>query len=60
MTDKRCGTCKFYIPEDKPPADMITRARTQLKHPYATCQGDGKPRGENDKPCLIWMERKDN
>jgi len=55
MTDRKCGSCKYYIPEDKPPADMITRARTKLAHPFATCQADGKPRNENDRPCLIWM-----
>lgn len=29
------------------------------KNLWPTCQVDGKPKGENDKPCLIWMERGD-
>lgn len=56
--NKRCGNCKWFIPADKPPADMVARARTKLNRPYAICQGDGKARGEEDKPCLIWMEAK--
>jgi hypothetical protein len=58
MTDRRCGHCRYYIPEDKLPENMIERGRYKAKHQFPTCQGDGKRRDAEDKPCLIWTERK--
>lgn len=56
--DKCCGNCKYFQPPDKLPEDMVLRAKYKVAHPEATCQGDGKPRQPDDRPCLIWTARK--
>lgn len=56
--ERKCGTCRYFQEADKPPENLVLRAKYRVAHPEATCQGDGKPRDSDDKPCLIWMERK--
>lgn len=51
--ERRCGTCKFWVPETK---GMIPRAKTQKPWPH--CSLNGETKTEEDKPCLVWIQRK--
>ena len=58
MTDKRCGNCRYFQKSEPLPENIVLRAKYKAAHPEDICLGDGKPRRAEDKPCLIWMERK--
>jgi hypothetical protein len=51
---RRCGTCKFWVPEDQWAA-----THSKAKYPWPHCSINGKVKVEDDKPCLAWTRRKE-
>jgi hypothetical protein len=50
---KTCGTCKFWVPEKE---GLVERARA--KYPWPHCSITGETKLPEDKPCLVWILKK--